>query len=57
MFNPMFEEESEYINIDIRPDEEELWDISFVDSSNTFVSCFLNKYCYVFELATDCFSG
>ena len=53
MFNLMFEEESECININIRPDEQELWDISFVDSSNTFVSCFLNKCCYVFELVID----
>ena len=53
MFNIVFEEESEYINIEIHPDEEELWGISFVDSSNTFVSCFLNKYCLIFELVID----
>ena len=43
MFEIVFKDETESINIDIRPDEEELWGISFVDSSNTYVSQFPEK--------------
>ena len=49
MFKIMFEEESECINIEIGPVEKKLWDISFMDSSNTFVSyTSWNNYWYTF---------